>query len=116
MLRKIIIAGIILLVLSFAYNLLVQITNALRSGERLSAAADTLYQLEAKNRQLRQRLAEIQSAEFIEEQARNKLGLGKSGETMVIIPQERLKLVMGASQSGKVVRLPNFLGWWKVFF
>ncbi len=115
MIRKIALGVIILVVLSLAYNLLVQITDALRSGDRLSAAAEAVYNLEAKNRQLKNKLSEVQSPEFIEEQARNKLGLGKSGETMVIIPDDKLKLVMGASSSAGV-RLPNWLGWFKVFF
>lgn len=115
MIRKIVFGAIILLVLVIAYNLLVQITDALRQGERLSAAADRVYRLEGKNRQLKKKFSQIQSAEFIEEQARNKLGLGKAGETIVIIPEDKLKSVLGASQSAEI-RLPNWLGWWRVFF
>lgn len=115
MIRKIIIAVVILIVLVIAYNILIQITDALKSGERLSSQAEVVYQLEAKNRQLKKKLSEVQSPQFIEEQARNKLGLGKAGETIVIIPEEKLKQVLGTSQSAEV-RLPNWLGWWKVFF
>lgn len=89
--------------------------DAVKSSERLSAAADTVYQLEAKNKQLKKKLTQIQSPQFIEEQARNKLSLSKSGETIVIIPEDKLKQVLGATQSARV-RLPNWLGWWKVFF
>lgn len=116
MIRKIILVAIILLVLGFAYNLLVQITKALRSGERLSTQAETVYKLEAKNKELKKKLSEIESPEFIEEQARDKLGLGRPGETVVIIPEEKLKLILGASQSAEEVRLFNWLGWLKVFW
>jgi|SRR3989344_2574317 len=115
MIRKLIYGAIILLVLLIAYNLLRQITDALKSGERLSSAADVVYKLEAKNRQLKKKLIQIQSPEFIEQQARNKLGLGKPGETTVIIPDDKLKLILGTSQSAQI-RLPNWLGWWKIFF
>ena len=115
MVRKIILGTIILVVLMVAYNLLIQITDAVRSGERLSKAADMVYKLEAKNRDLKKKLAQIQSPEFIEEQARNKLGLSKVGETVVIIPEDKLKLIMGVSTSTQI-RLSNWLGWWKVFF
>lgn len=115
MVRKIAMGAIILIVLLIGYNLIVRIMDALRSGERLSQAADKVYQLEGKNKQLKQKLKEVQSGEFIEEQARNKLGLGKAGETVVIIPEEKLNLVMGASRSAQV-RLPNPLGWLKVFW
>lgn len=89
--------------------------DAVKSSERLSQAADTVYQLEAKNKELKKKLTQIQSPQFIEEQARNKLGLSKAGETIVIIPEEKLRQVLGATQSAQV-RLPNWLGWFKVFF
>ena len=115
MLKKIILAIIIIVVLLVFYNLLRQINEAVKSGERLSAAADTVYRLEAKNRELKKKLTQIQSPQFIEEQARNKLGLSKKDEVVVIIPDNKLKEVMGASVPAQI-RLPNWLGWWKVFF
>lgn len=111
---KIITATVILLVLFAAYNLLAQITDALKSQDRLSAQAEAVFKLEVKNRQLKEKLSQIKSVGFIEQQARDKLGLGKSGETIVIIPEEKLKSVLGASESAKI-RLPNWLGWFKVF-
>lgn len=116
MVKRIIQIVILCLVLIVAYNLLVQIIDALRSSDRLSAQAETVYQLEAKNRQLKNKLSRIQSPQFIEEEARNKLNLSKEGETTVIIPEDKLKLVMGVSSSAQEIRLPNWLGWWKVFF
>lgn len=115
MIKKIVLVSIILAGLIMAYNLLTQIMSAVKSGERLSQAAEMLYKLEIKNKELKKKLSEIQSPEFIEAQARNKLGLGKRGETIVIIPEDKLKLVMGISESAQI-RLPNPLGWLKVFW
>lgn len=114
--KKALIAIIILTSVFIAYNLLNQIFNALKSEERLSDAAQSLYNLEVKNKQLKQKLEEISSKEFIEEQARNKLNLGRKGETVVIIPDQKLKQVMGASNSAQEVRLPNWLGWLRLFW
>lgn len=115
MIKKIIQGVIILLILMIVYNLSSQIMDALKSSERLSKAADAVYQLEAKNRELKKKLAQVSSYEFIETEARNKLGFSKPGETVVIIPDDKLKLIMGTTQSAQI-RLPNFLGWFKVFF
>jgi len=115
MLKKIIIGLIILVLLVIAYNLIKQIMEATKSGERLSQAADVVYQLEVKNRELKDKLKQIQSPEFIEEKIRNKLGLAKAGETVVVIPEEKLKSVLGASSSAQI-RLPNWLGWLKLFW
>lgn len=106
---------IILVILIIVYNLINQIIEATKFGERLSQAVDMFYSLEAKNKSLKGKLVEIQSPQFMEEIARNKLGLSKKGETIVVIPPEKLKLVLGVS-SGAQIRLPNWLGWWKVFF
>lgn len=116
MIKKIALVLIVLVILAVAYNLVTQIMGAIKSGERLSAAADVVYKLEAKNKLLKDRLNQIQSLEFIEQEIRNKLGFAKKGETVVVIPEDKLKLVLGASSSAQSVRLPNWLGWVKVFF
>jgi len=116
MIKKIALGVILLVSLIVAYNLINQIINSTKSGDRLSQAADTVYKLETKNKELKIKLTQIQSPDFIEQQARDKLGLGKPGETVVIIPEEKLKEVMGASQSAQQVRLPNWLGWLRVFW
>lgn len=116
MLKKIGIVLAIIAAVFIIYNLIIQILDALKSGERLSTGAESLYKLEAKNKELKKRLLQIKSPEFIEKEARNKLGLGKQGETLVIIPDEKIKEVLQASASAKEARLPNWLGWWKVFF
>lgn len=102
--------------LLIAYNLIVQIFDALKSSERLSLEAEKLSRLEVKNRELKEQLARVKSLEFIEEQARDKLGLARTGETIVIIPEDKLQEVLGLSKKVGEVRLPNWLGWWRLFF
>lgn len=116
MLKRIGLILAVIVAVFVVYNLLSQILDALKSSERLSTEADSLYKLEAKNKELKLKLSQIQSPAFIEKEARNKLGLGKQGETLVIIPDEKIKEVLQASASAKEARLPNPLGWWKVFF
>lgn len=116
MIKKIALGVILLVSLVVAYNIINQIIAATNSAERLSQAADTVYQLEIKNKELKKKLTEIQSPQFIEEIARNKLGLSKKGETVVIIPEEKLKQVLGASESAQQIRLPNWQGWLRIFW
>lgn len=116
MIKRISFIATIVIVGLIIYNLLSQILEALKSGDRLSSEAETLYQLEAKNRQLKKKLEEIKSPDFVEQQARNKLGLGKPGETVIIIPQEAIEEVLATSSAQEENRLPNPLGWWRVFF
>ncbi len=115
MVKKLALGLIILVSLIIAYNLIIQIMSAMKSGERLSSVADAVYKLEAKNKALQDKLTQVQSPDFLEEEIRNKLGFAKKGETVVVIPDDKLKLVLGASTSAQI-RLPNWLGWVKVFF
>lgn len=115
MIKKISLAVIILISLIIAFNLITQTLEATKSGERLSQAAETVYKLQAKNEALKKRISQVQSLDFIEEEVRNKLGFAKIGETVVVIPEEKLKQVLGTSSSAQI-RLPNWLGWWKLFF
>lgn len=115
-LKKIGIIVVILIVILVAYNLIGQIFEATRSGDRLSKEAEELYKLEAENKELKKKLSESKSVQFLEEQARDKLGLAKKGETVVVISEDKLKQVLGATESAKEARLPNPLGWWRVFF
>src|SRR5437870_692983 len=116
MIKKLVLGLIIFIVLLVAYNLINQIAQAVKSQERLTSAADIVYKLETENKKLEKKLSAINSLEFIEEHARNELNLGKEGETMVIIPENKLKQVLGASQAANEARFANWLGWWKVFF
>ncbi len=115
MIRKIIAILAVLVILLIAYNLVSQILGAFKSSDRLSAMADKVYSLEAQNKELKKKLEEIKSPQFIEQQARDKLGLSKKGETIVIIPEQKLKEVLGVSQSAQI-RFPNWQGWLKLFF
>ena len=116
MFKKITITFFILITFVIAYNLIKQISEALKSSERLTGMVEDIRKLEIKNKQLKQRIEAIKSPEFVEEQARNKLGLVKGGETIVIVSEEKIKQIMGASASAQAARLPNWLGWLKLFF
>ena len=108
--------AILVVAVLIAYNLIGQIRVAFKSGDRLSLAAEQIIKLEIKNKELKKRLAEVKSAGFLEQQIRDKLGLVKEGETLVVIPQAVIDQVLALNQKVEKVRLPNPLGWWRLFF
>lgn len=93
-----------------------QIFSTLKAGDRLKEVTDNLQSLEVKNKELREKLEEVKKPEFIETQARDKLGLVKEGETLVIIPQEKIDEVLGMTKKIEEIKLPNWQGWLKLFF
>ena len=78
-------------------------------GERLSV----LRAEEAKNTALMNQLREATSSAFIEKTAREKLGLVKPGETVVIM--NKSQNVNSNDQATPQV-LPSWKQWWGLFF
>ena len=68
-----------------------------------------------ENQKLKSQLSYVQSKEFIEEQARNKLFLIKPGEQEVLISED---LIKGASTPSAQAKKddPNWKKWWSLFF
>lgn len=106
----------VIIFLFVSFNLFSQILTTLKSGDRLEEATDKLHSLEVKNKELKRKLEQVNNPLFIEEQARDKLGLVREGETIVIIPEEKLNQVLGVTRKGEEIRLPNWQGWLKLFW
>ncbi|MBI3485482.1 cell division protein FtsL [Candidatus Daviesbacteria bacterium] len=116
MLKKASIGVIILLILIALFGLTKQITKALQAGKRLDIATDEVSKLQDENRNLQQRLSEVKSLSFIEQQARDKLNLAKPNETVVIIPKEQIEKVLGESKKIEDIKLTNWQAWLKLVF
>ncbi len=114
--KKLLLGVLSIIVFIFAYNIIGQINSALKAEERFQNKIDFLHKLEVKNQELKIKLEEVKTPEFIEKEARNKLNFTKEGETLVVIPQKTIDLVLGIKEKTPELKLPNPLGWWKVFF
>ena len=71
--KKLILIVLSVIVLIFAYNMIGQIANALKAEERFQDTLDWLHKLEVKNKELKTKLEEVKTPEFIEKEARNIL-------------------------------------------
>ena len=81
-----------------------------RSGEQVRLAQTQVSQAEDKNRSLKARLAEVDTPEFIEREAREKLGYSKEGETILILPSPPPAAAEDLSDSR-----PNWQKWWDLY-
>lgn len=68
----------------------------------------------AKNEELKQKLSEVQSTQFIEKEAREKLGMAKEGETVVLMPNDKWPMLNDENKTTSNV--PNWQQWWNLFF
>ncbi|MBI5452000.1 septum formation initiator family protein [Candidatus Gottesmanbacteria bacterium] len=55
-------------------------------AEIISLTQDRLQQAKDQNESLKRKLAEVESQEYIEREARNKLNKGREGEIVLILP------------------------------
>ena len=88
------------------------IVRLLKLGNPAEELKKELLGLEIEKENLLKKKAYYQSDEFIEDQARNILNMGKPGERIVILPDDFLK--EEAIQEAK--SLPNWKKWFEIFF
>jgi len=50
---------------------------------------ENLVAAETENSVLKRKLVEVQTADFVEREAREKLGMGREGERVVVMPDEK---------------------------
>ncbi len=85
-----------------------------KAGRRLDESKERLIQVRGENQELKLRLDEVTSSGFIEKEAREKLGLQKPGEVVVILPTGGEIKELGIQE--KEVVLQNWEKWWRLFF
>lgn len=101
----ILIVGLFLIV-----NLTRSIGDLLKAKDKIKEVEKGVTQLKQQNEELKKRLAEVQSPEYLEKIARDKLGLAKEGEVVVILPPYQ------SAPEVTEKNLPNWQKWWKLFF
>ena len=72
-----------------------------------------LTQLQEKNKQLQADLQEATSSAFIQQAARDKLGLVREGDTVVIMDKSQ---IVHPDTQYTPPELPSWKQWWQLFF
>ncbi len=110
--------SIIFLVVILAISIVRNVSRVLvvkREVERQRAGVE---KLKRENEKINRKLVEIQTPEFLEGQIRDKLGLVKEGETVVILPDIETVKKLAPSLEDEEEKLPdpNYVKWMKLFF
>jgi len=83
------------------------------TAQRIQEAEMDLERVGKENQELKSELEYKRSKEFIEAEIRNKLGLSKEGESIIILPKdENPKSAIPNPKS----EISNWHKWWKLFF
>ena len=81
-----------------------------KADRRIREARDEFSGLKKEEQKLLRRKREVDSPAFVEQEARNRLGLAKPGETVVILP-DNLKT---GSKAAEKDTIPNWEKWWRL--
>ena len=108
--KKIIYIGGMLVLVLIINGLAHSIYDLWSKRDVLTEAQRTLEREKEENQKLKQDLSRVNTREFIEQEARNKLFLAKPDERVVIIP------VASKSAEKKVAEKPNWKKWIDLFF
>ncbi len=114
---KIRIYALILFVFLFALSLFRNILKVNEVKNRIQREREKVQKLEEEGRILEEELKKMQANEYLESQLRDKLGLAKKGESVVILPDlETLKsLVPEIPDEKDYLPDPPYKKWLKLF-
>jgi cell division protein FtsB len=104
--------GIILILILLSVSLVRSIFKLLATRQKLEALKQDIRALEEKNKDLDQEVIRITSADFIEKQIRDNLGLAKEGEIVVVLPDDEVLRQLAPETEEEKASLPE-LNWQK---
>jgi cell division protein FtsB len=108
---------IFIFLLMFA-SLIRNILRVVESNKRIEKAQDQVEKLKKENEELEEKLAVTKSEGYIEKQLRDKLGLAKEGEIVIVLPDEKILETLAPSLEEEEETLPdpNWKKWLKMFY
>ncbi len=109
--------GIIVLAILTISSLIQGIIAVKRSNDKIEEEKEKVAQEQKRNDELKKQLGEVNSQTFTETVARDKLGLAKPGETVIVLPDKEIlrKLAPHIEEEQEVLPDPNWKKWLKLF-
>ena len=89
--------------------------NLIKKRERIENMEDKIEELALNSKELKERLEYVQSDEFVEKEARDKLNMAKEDEIIVVLPED-FKVPDFQASKDSTEDLPNWQQWLKLFF
>ena len=108
---------LLLLCIVFALSLVKNIARIKNAQIRVEKMKERVDKLQKEKEELQIKVEEAKKQEYIEKQLRDKLGLSKEGETIVVLPDADTlrKLVPPIPEEEETLPDPNWKKWLKLF-
>ena len=98
-------------------SLIKSISKIVGSNQKITDAGSSVADLKKENDRLSVELQSVQSPQFIESEARNKLGLAKKGEIVVVLPDPKFlkALAPKLEEENSTLPTPIWQRWLNLF-
>lgn len=103
----------------FMFSVVKNLRQSRIARQRIEDTEEILTEIEATNREIEDTLKSVETEDYAQEQVRDKLGLVKPGERVIVMPDK--EIVKALSFRRKEVKLeefvePNWKKWIDLFF
>lgn len=112
--RNLLLMAVLVLSLLLVVNSTKRILTFKTTAQKVGESGEYLEDLKRENEALRRELEYKRSQEFAEAEIRNKLGLVKEGEAVVVLPKQDDERLTTNDESK--IEEPNWQKWWNLFF
>ncbi len=112
--RNLLLVLAILVIIVLAVNGVRRILNLRTTSQKVRESQEQLEKLKQENEALKRESEYKKSQEFAEAEIRNKLGLAKEGETVVVLPESDGE--QSSVSSEQSTNIANYIKWWRFFF
>jgi len=103
------------LLLFFGFNFIKEFVRNRQLNSEIRKLEVMAKEVEAKNLDILNLAKYLDTEQFLETEARTKLGLKKPGEEAVVVNIPDLQTATGTETAGKI-EMSNFKKWWGYFF
>ena len=111
--RNLLLFGAVILALLLIVNGAKRLSSLRNTSQKVGEAEQRLEALKRENEDLKRELEYKKSDQFAEGAIRDKLGMAKKGEAVVILPRENDERPTSNAQRQNI---PNYIKWWNLFF
>ena len=112
--RKLVLYAIILFQIALIISLVRGVQLSRKSAIRIASMEETKAKLIEEREKLKKEEEYVQSEYYLEKVARDELHLSKPGETVVIVPENRVQIEEIDKIVESLVEKPNWMKWWEV--
>lgn len=114
--KRVIFFTVVIISIFIIQNMVRSIYGLWQKHDLLAQAESELAKQKQENSRLKQQLTTVESTNFIEQEARNKLFMQRAGESRVMVDRRLIDAVMGDKTEVKKDLRPNWQQWWELFF